>query len=62
MDDFIKKLKEKVLAGMRKIDRQDVGRMERSLAYSRLLSDAFNHLRTYIITYEFNNGRGNIFF
>lgn len=62
MNDFVRKLKEDVLAGMRKIDRRDASRMERALAYSRLLNDAFNRLRTYMLAYEFKDEAEEIYF
>lgn len=62
MNDFVQKLKEDVMVGMRKIDRKNIGRMERSLAYSHLLGDAFNRLRIFIIAYEFKDEAEEIYF
>jgi hypothetical protein len=62
MNDFIHKLKEEVLAGMRKIDRKDANRMERALAYSHLLSDAYDRMRTYMLAYEFKDDAEEIYF
>ncbi len=62
MNDFLQKLKEDVLAGMRKIDRKNAGRMESALAYSRLLSDAYDRLRTYMLAYKFKDEAEEIYF
>lgn len=62
MNDFVQKLKEDVLAGMRKIDRKDAGKMERALACSRLYSEAYIRLRTYMLAYEFKDDAEEIHF